>query len=380
MNNIIKYIGFYDIDEYKKENRNYALAAKNKMNYIIKSLEQIEYNVEVISPSWSANTGGKYDKRIIDIGNQSKLITFKTFGATSKINKILRVLKTWISLIKYILKNTEKKENIIVYHSLMLVIPILIAKKIKKFNLVLEVEEVYTDVKKYNKIVCFLEKKIFKTADKFIFSTELLDNKINEANKKNIISHGVYNFNKTNIENKKDEKIHLVYSGIIDSDKGGAREAVLAAKYLDSKYHLHILGFGSENDITELMNQIEKINIVSKCLVTYEGMLKGEQYNEFLQKCDIGLCTQVPTGEYINSSFPSKILSYLSNGLNVISVRIKSIEISKMARVINFYDRQKPEEIARLIENINFIESKEIESIMKKLDENLKIDLNKLLN
>ena len=52
----IFYLGYYDIPENKGENRKIALAATNKMAYIISTLDKLGYSVEVISPSATQNS------------------------------------------------------------------------------------------------------------------------------------------------------------------------------------------------------------------------------------------------------------------------------------------------------------------------------------
>ena len=49
---------------------------------------------------------------------------------------------------------------------------------------------------------------------------------------------------------------------------------------------------------------------------------------KFIQKCQIGLCTQNIDAAFNTTSFPSKILSYMSNGLEVVGVNIAAIKNS----------------------------------------------------
>ncbi len=58
----------------------------------------------------------------------------------------------------------------------------------------------------------------------------------------------------------------------------------------------------------------------TKCKITYDGAFYVKKYYEFLQKCHIGLSTQNPYEPFNNSSFPSKVLVYMANGLRVVSV------------------------------------------------------------
>lgn len=98
-----------------------------------------------------------------------------------------------------------------------------------------------------------------------------------------------------------------------------------------------------------------------------------------LQMCDIGLSTQIPEAEYNNTSFPSKVLSYMSNGLQVISARIPAIEASPVGRYIHYYDEQTPEKIAEGIQRINLRECKDTRSVIRKLNADFCEHLGKVL-
>ena len=129
-------------------------------------------------------------------------------------------------------------------------------KKIKKFNIVLEVEEIYTDVGKYSKLNEKKENLIFEVADKYIFSTITLNERVNKNNKPYVVCNGIYKLEERLVERFSDGKIHIVYSGVIDTLKKGAFNAANTALYLDDRYHIHIIGFGNEVDIEKLKNLI----------------------------------------------------------------------------------------------------------------------------
>ena len=85
-------------------------------------------------------------------------------------------------------------------------------------------------------------------------------------------------------------------------------------------------------------------------------MLSGEDYIRFIQSCDIGLSTQNPDAAFNATSFPSKVLSYLANGLRVVSIRIPAIEQSAVGSKLFYYEKQTPEEIAKAILAVNMNE------------------------
>lgn len=364
----IKYIGFY-IKDKNNYRRNGSIAATNKMDYISNAINNAGYKVNIISPSWFSERREGYTKGYTNVESEVKSVTFApSYNASNRVLIRIRAIFSYIWLFMYLLKNTEKGEDIILYHSLYLINPVLLAKKIKKFNLILEINEIYCDVMKYRKLVQKREKKIFLSANKYIFSTELLNQKLNKDNKPFVINYGTYGVEEDRKYKFNDEKIHIVYAGIIDSEKGGATTTVKCAKFFDSNYHVHIIGFGSEKRKKELFELIEKVSKVTDCKLTYDGLLQGEEYIQFLQKCDIGLSAQTPNGAYNDTSFPSKVLSYLANGLRVVSIRIKVVEYSKVGEMVYFYDDNKPEEVANAIKKINFSDVYDSRKKIKELD------------
>lgn len=377
---MIKYIGFYDKLNSKNQ-RNCSLAAVNKMDYICSALNQIGYRVQLVSPSWFVENTAQKAAESNEKINENTTIIYSPSYATS--NRITSHLKTWFSrawLFCFLLKNTKKGETIIVYHSLMLMIPVLLAKKIKKFKLLLETEEIYQDIVKCSYFTKKLEYKTFEKADAYIFPTELLNEKLNVNNKPYSLIYGTYQVEKERNIKFNDGKIHAVYAGTFEPRKGGAITAVKTAKYLDENYHIHIIGFGSEKDKLDLLNLIDNISNKTRCEVTFDGCLTGEEYIEFLQKCDIGLSTQIPNAEYNNTSFPSKILSYLANGLRVVSIRIPVLEKSEISNILFYYDTNDPQKIADKINNINLCLPYDSKSEICKLSDKFKMNIKGMLD
>ena len=89
----------------------------------------------------------------------------------------------------------------------------------------------------------------------------------------------------------------------------------------------------------------------------------------------MGFTTQNSDAAFNETSFPSKVLSYLSNGLRVVSVRIKAIEISKVADLMCFYDGDNPENVANAVKSIDLADEydsrKELERIDREFVENI---------
>ena len=374
----IIYISFYDVPENYNENRQSNLAAKNKIDYICNVLVKNNYKIEIVSPSWTNNTSGFYKGSKKKISEDITLKTFATFGGKTKIQRVIKYLFSLIQLFFYLLVKSKKNEPIILYHSVILYLPVRLAKTIKKFNLILEVEEIYQDIQDSSIFLRKSEYNAFKNADKYLLSTQLLNNIVNSENKPYKIIYGTYNVEEYRKVRFNDDKVHVVYAGTFDPRKGGAIAAA-AAEYLPNNYHVHIIGFGSKEEVENIQKTVEDINKKTEATVTYDGLLRGEEYINFLQKCHIGLSTQIPDAEYNETSFPSKILSYMANGLRVVSVRIKAIEISAVGNAVYYYEEQNPKTIAKAIMSINLNEPYDSRKIIKELDEEFTKEINELL-
>jgi glycosyltransferase involved in cell wall biosynthesis len=192
--------------------------------------------------------------------------------------------------------------------------------------------------------------------------------------------HGTYKAEQDRGERFEDDLIHVVYAGTFDPRKGGVAAAIAAAEFLPANYHVHILGFGSEPDTQTIKNAVTEVAEKSKAKITFEGLLSGEDYIRFLQKCHIGLSTQNPEADFNATSFPSKILSYMANGLNVVSVRIPAVETSAVADLINFYDEQTPEQIAATILQVNLNSNADSRLALSELNEKFEFQLKMLLD
>ena len=302
----IYYLGYYDVLENKKENRNYVLAASNKMTYICSALRNVGYNVEVVSVAGTKNKkscAGKYEK--MKDGVNLKL--FYSFGRGNKIkNAIDRLIIKW-QLFFYLLKHVKRGEKVLVYHSLGYSKIIKFLKKIIGFKLILEVEEIYSDVSGDNK-TRRIEQDIIDVADAYVFPTELLEEKLNKKNRPSLIIYGTYQVEEDrNCGFEREDlkgKIHLLYAGTFDPRKGGAIAAAAAAEVLPSDYYIHVLGFGSEKDTDNLKEQIKYISEKAEAGVTYDGLLSGEEYIRFVQSCQVGFSTQMPDAAFNETSFP----------------------------------------------------------------------------
>lgn len=143
----IKYIGFYDT-AVSQTDRVCNLAATNKMNYIADTLVEAGYDVHFISPSWMGDqTKVSFELQKTKKIDRHKTVTYcPSWKTRSKFMRNIKILGALIWLFIYLLLTTKKNEKVIAYHVQWISLPIRMAKSIRKFDLVLEVEEIYSDV------------------------------------------------------------------------------------------------------------------------------------------------------------------------------------------------------------------------------------------
>ena len=351
----IKYLCYYDSSDDFNENRYYVLSAKGKIDYIVSTLNKLGYTVQLVSGSNSRNKG-LYRSRTKIINEKTSLKLFATFGCSSKLTKALNRLFVNVQMFFWLVVNVTKNDIIMVYHSMGYLHMVKLLHLLRRTPIVFEVEEIYSDVTGDGK-TRKRELRFFQQADAYIFPTQLLDDAVNTEHKPSVIVHGTYQvepdrkckFDENLLKNDGVRMIHSVYAGTLDPRKGGAAAAAAAAAFLPFNHHVHILGFGGKEEIQAMKDHVLEIAKRSKARVTYDGVLSGEEYIRFIQSCDIGLSTQNPDAAFNSTSFPSKVLSYLANGLRVVSIRIPAIEKSAVGSILTYYDNQVPEEIANAI-------------------------------
>lgn len=373
----IIYIGYYG----KSENpRASSPACDTVMDYVSDSINNAGHNVTIFSPAQLSN-GEACEKEAISISVNKEIIFMESFKRYSKKNipmRLIQKLRREKCLEKELMSLINDGDTVIAYHSLALMNVISKLRKKKSFKLILQVCEIYADVTENKKIrkkeIAFIDK-----ADSYIFISNLLAKQINDKDKSHAVCYGTYKAEKEVNKPQLDGKIHVLYAGTLDMIKGGAFASVSSAEYLDEDYHIHVLGFGSEGQISSLNEHIEKVKAKTKCEITYDGCLSEEEYTKFVQGCHIGLSTQNPQGNYNATSFPSKILVYLSNGLKVVSVKIPAVEDSPVGDSIFFYEGQEPKKIAEAIRAIDFANVQDSRKVIKQLDEKFVKEIGNLL-
>lgn len=373
MANKIYYLIHFD----NKTNRNVTPSAITKGKYVASALASCSSEVEIVSLAYP--TKDSQDEVYYQV---SENVICHLFKGKYSNNRIIRYLNHKLydkKIRKYLKQNVKKDDIIVVYHSLANMKLVKYIKKTITDKIVYEVEEIYGDVINDEKAK-IKELKTFKNASSYIFSNDYLNSIINTKQLPYVTCYGTYEIPTLYKEAFNDNLIHCLYAGTLDRQKQGAAIAINTARYLPNNYIIHILGFGTSQDLSYTKNLIDEINKqhgVTK--VIYEGVKLNEEYLKFIQKCQIGLSTQNMDASFNDTSFPSKILSYMSNGLEVVSANIGVVKNSKIGQYIHFYEVQDEKEIANVILNINLNAKSNNVDVVKELDKEFKEDLKAML-
>ncbi len=374
----MKYLAYYDTPDNVAENRNAVLAATNKVTYICDAINRTGIPVEIVSASTSRNPKGCKGKTV-QVHEKTTLKLFSCMGNRGIFRKVVGRTLFKLKLFLYLFFSIRKNEKVIVYHGMGYASLITLLRKLKKFHLILEVEEIYADVsgsaEERKK-----EMKLFPMADAYIFPSKLMNDLINTQGKPYALICGTYQAEpeREGVKQKSD-KIHCVYAGIFDPRKGGGQIAAEVARHLPPEYHVHLLGFGTPEDIREIEKTVEEISRLDRCTISFDGCLRGEEYIRFLQSCQIGLSTQNPNAAFNDTSFPSKILSYMANGLQVVTARIPVVAQSPVGKWMNYYENATMEAIAEAIMQVKLDTKDDSRAVLRELDQDFVEQLKELL-
>lgn len=318
MDNRIYFIAHYDIARSSIFRRRVSGAAVSKVDYIVGCLRKMGYSIVLLSIAGSATHELLPEQDLcIEEGYCIKARkayprrSFRSFAGDSYNIKLF--LRKHLSKLSY-------KDIVICYHATDCIESLVSLKRKYNFKLILEVEEVYSDVAQSEKLR-LRENSAFDAADAFLLATELLVSRVNPGlTKPCVVCSGVYRTSVQVAKKREDRLIHVVYAGTLDPRKGGAAAAAAAA-FLDERYAMHILGDGSSSEVAAILSAVADANAKTRgCRIVYEGYKSGIEFTEFIQSCHIGLSPQNPNAAFNSTSFPSKVFMYLSNGLEVVSV------------------------------------------------------------
>ncbi len=343
----LHYIGYcYGANESELYKCN--VASNIKMHYISSSAKRAGFDVVFLSMC-------KAQKKFFMRGRINRLETvplkhIASFGKENKFFSALNLLLYRLQLFFYILFKVKKDDTVLIYHSMRLTGLLSKFKKLKKCHYILEVEEIYSfaadGIKEYHaKEIALIQK-----FEQFIFVNSYIPKELEIDENKYITVYGSYELPKVETEKYRDGKVHVLYAGAIEKLNNGAFTAIQTARFLPNNFIVHIIGKGMKEHVEEAKNIIKNINEetgVEK--IVYDGFFSGEELDEYMGRCHIGVGTYSIQDSYSNYIFPSKLVSYMCRNLKVVTGRSDCYMNIPISRNWVYYDYSDYETIAAAI-------------------------------
>lgn len=322
-----------------------AESGKLRTLYLAKSLESDVTIVSIGNPL----SKGFFRKKKENIENNINIIYLSAFNFLG-----MKHLFFMISIANYTLKNIRKIDKVIIYNAMPHhTIPIVLLKFLLKYELILEIEELYKSYQYKGikgKLVNISENIAIKYCDKYIITNPNMITSIN-TKKPFIVNRGYSTKAKetiiSNYEKYKynDEKPIILYSGRLDYE--GGIEILLQSLYLISnECEVVITGKGPYEDKVKIYT-----NSNPKVRFRFLGFLKNEEYIKLLKSAKLCINPIRTELEFSKASFPSKILQYLEYGNMVISSNFQGIEEgNEINKYIIYYQDDNPLLLAKAID------------------------------
>lgn len=342
------YIGWY-ISPLQDKEYTGNVPGKLKMRYVAKKVVESGNQLTVLSLA-DKNERFFYKKKIT-VQDSIQVIYTGGFGSDGKIGRFINTFMKIIQFCLYIIMNCKKEDIIIIYHSVTYTKLLAKLKKFFKRTVICEVEEIYGYSAVEDKVWVAKEIEAIKMMDKFIFVNAGIPKSLYIMPEKYVISYGVCDVPKRKVERYNDGKIHVVYAGTVENKKLGAFTAVETARYLSEQFVVHIIGFGKQDTLNLLQDRIKEINNTdaNHALVQYDGYKSGDELDQFLFKCHIGLSSNVMRPNFANNTFPSKVITYMCHDLSVVLGYAEAFYSVPEAKKWTFYMSHEPKEIAKAI-------------------------------
>ncbi len=377
----MKFIAFYGSED--KKDRFYSLSGNSIISYLYDTLIRLGIDVVIVSPSWYiiphmfTKESNCFDK------SGRRVVYCPSIGLPGKVGYIVKIFLSWIWLIRYLIKNTKSGEKLLVYHTTNLMMPLLIVKRIKKLKYITYFGELFQDVYDINVFERKLENKFLDISDDYIFATQNQRKRISKNKKYEFLElYGCYENRMQTADRciKENDKKIIVYSGKLDAHKG-VINLIRASEKLSVNYEIHILGYGEKESIKELKKEINNMRKKgAKCKCFYDGSVSRAELDQFLSSCYIGVCLQNTNTRYNSYAFPSKIITYLANGVPVLCSKIDVVQESAVSECIEFCDAESPEEVALKIREADWDKKKKrAKAVVGELNESFCRDLKRLL-
>jgi hypothetical protein len=372
----IWYLAFFNDSLHKNEERVSSPACYVKVLNISNVLVRLGFNVQIVSPSASQARQGRYSSRDTFVSDGIFLHCSTTHGFRRKLSRGFNYVFTGLRSFFYLLFHMPFHAPLIVYHSNSLIRFSRWIRFFKHPHFILEVEEIYGDVQTEKKEQKQREVRFVQHSPQYIFCSDILRKRFDPENKRSAMIYGEYSFHGGGARSQQ----KVLYAGSLNDVKSGAYLALAAAPYLPANYSLSFLTYGKPQECENFKTIFQNIQQQSKCELSLSTTpLLGNQFIDFLKQFQVGLAVQKDNNLVNSSSFPSKILAYLSCNLHVVTSPIPSVLASPIASELFVCSDEKPETIALKIQEACSAPTSDYSSLFASLNQSFESELVQLL-
>lgn len=341
----IHYFSYYAEDGM---GRDCVRSTVSKVNYMFSALETLGEEVSVVSTA-KAHPGSGFQKMV----KSEKVYYLPALGLKGRLGERVSALYMKLMLFCYLVKNVAREDVVVYYHSIGYFRPLRIAKRIRKFSLVMEFNDKYsfhyTDEQKIKK-VDQIEREMISDADAFILASPKM-RALTGDERPSVVNYGSYDVAE-DVEHRPGSTVQLLYSGVIDEKRKAAELAIDAMAYLPDDYQLHVAGFGNQDYLDKVVKKMDELNKGrNHPAVIFHGFLNAQELKSLMQKCDIALSTHSYEDVHMSDlCFPAKIPMNMASGLYMVSQSLPVIVESPFAKAMCFYKAPSPKAIAEAIQ------------------------------
>ena len=348
------------LDDYRVTPSNAA-----KVGYVKSALSQAGFELSLFS--FACNKTNKVSQsRHIKIDNREIHHYPFCVGGNSPFLRYCSYFLIFLQLFFYLLNIDKKNDVILLYHSILETKVVKFFNRVLGLRIVLELEELYSVSQGDDKSI-LREKGLIRNGFKgYIVVNNIIGQRCN-LSQPMVVCEGQYTMltnNKKKIVSD-DGRIHVVYAGIFQ-DNADVFLAIEVASHLNSNYKMHIAGYGDEATVNKVIAAISRHDLTGEgCELEYHGCLHGEEYENLLSLCSIGLCTRVLEDNLSDYTFPSKVFAYLSRNLKVVCTPISCVKCSPISNRIVFSESISTESVYKAITSLDASEIIDNSSILE---------------
>lgn len=357
-------------------NRYANLAADGVSRYLIQELEIFFDKVYVVNLEKVQKTFSVQRESKFFLSDKTIVINPSVLKFSRVEDKILWKTKLRSTIKKYLKKYAEPGGFVFAYHSLASTKILSRFKSKFKYNFIIQIEEVYSEIYSKFKRQKVSELESLAKGDGFLVANAQLKAEFNKPDQECPILLGDMRMPKSLSSKIDDGQIHLIYGGTLSGEKISLDQLILPISKLPDKFVLHIY---PSNNKDELVRYLSKLAVKIQKKIYIEEPLVGEEYFVAISKYNIGLAINIDSPKLSSSAIPSKIINYLKCELKVVSTPLECVKRSDYADIIFVSKDFTANEITNAIKKCAQIDIKS-EKILEVLSRKFVRDLKKLIH